>query len=167
MPNQGDRFVPSSENASERGASQVALVIGTQKGLFVARSSLARTRWRLEGPHLAGYEILHAGLDPRNSQTGYAAAAHPVWGAHLYRTGDAARTCTPLTRWLPQRRAYVSVLREAMDADGIEPCGLYFGTTNGQLFASRDGSEHWRVPARFLPRILSVRAAVVARDPDR
>ncbi|MEW5708086.1 MAG: hypothetical protein AB1830_04170 [Pseudomonadota bacterium] len=152
---------------SERGASHVALVIGTQKGLFVARSSLARARWRLEGPHLAGYEILHAWLDPRNSQTGYAAAAHPVWGAHLYRTGDAGRTCTPLTRWLPQSRAYVSVLREAMDADGIEPCGLYFGTTNGQLFASRDGSEHRRVPARFLPRILSVRAAVVARDPDR
>jgi hypothetical protein len=48
-----------------------------------------------------------------------------------------------------------------MTADGLDPGGVYFGTSSGHLFASRDGGEAWELIAGFLPRILSVQAAVI------
>lgn len=84
----------------------------------------------------------------------------PVEGRlRVYRSLDAGRSWTALDRGLPQSHVYVSVLREAMDADPLEPAGLYFGTSGGHLFASRDGGESWEILAAFLPRILSVKAA--------
>lgn len=82
----------------------------------------------------------------------------------VYRTRDAGAGWQPLTRGLPQANAYVSVLREAMATDGLDPCGVYFGTAGGQLFASRDGGESWEVVAAYLPRVLSVTAAVTMGD---
>lgn len=82
----------------------------------------------------------------------------------VYRSRDAGATWTALTRGLPQANAYVTILREAIDCDGLDPCGVYFGTSSGHLFASRDGGETWRVIAGFLPRILSVHAACPAND---
>lgn len=78
----------------------------------------------------------------------------------VYRTADAGATWRPLTSGLPQEHAYVSILRDAMANDTHEPVGVYFGTSSGQLFASRDGGEHWSLLAGFLPKILSVTAAV-------
>ncbi|WP_421621422.1 VPS10 domain-containing protein [Alkalilimnicola ehrlichii] len=77
----------------------------------------------------------------------------------VYRSRDGGRHWAPLTRGLPQRHAYVTVLREAMAQDSADPAGLYFGTSSGHLFASRDGGEHWETVAEFLPRVLSVQAA--------
>ena len=53
---------------------------------------------------------------------------------------------------------YVTVLREAIDTDTRTPCGVYFGTSGGQLFASADAGGSWRQVAGYLPRVLSVRA---------
>lgn len=78
----------------------------------------------------------------------------------LYETRDAGESWTPRTEGLPQRHAYVSVLREAMDTDGLSPCGVHFGTSTGHLFSSPDG-ERWNRVAGYLPRILSVSASVV------
>ncbi len=80
----------------------------------------------------------------------------------VYRSRNAGADWTPLTRGLPRKNAYVTVLREAIDADVLEPCGIYFGTSSGHVFASRDGGDSWEVIAQFLPRILSVKAAVLA-----
>ncbi|HUH13116.1 MAG TPA: hypothetical protein VMK65_08395 [Longimicrobiales bacterium] len=79
----------------------------------------------------------------------------------VYRTRDAGGSWVALKRGLPQEHAYVGVLREAMDADAMEPSGVYVGTSSGHLFASRNGGDSWQVVAGFLPRILSVTAAVV------
>jgi len=76
----------------------------------------------------------------------------------VYRSGDGGRNWRALSRGLPQAHAYVTVLREAMDVDGMPACGVYFGTTSGHLFASADQGEHWQCIAEFLPRILSVKA---------
>jgi photosystem II stability/assembly factor-like uncharacterized protein len=76
----------------------------------------------------------------------------------VYRTGDAGASWQPLTRGLPQEHAYVSVLRDAMDNDDLDPVGLYFGTSTGHLFASADRGESWTSVAGFLPKILSVTA---------
>lgn len=80
----------------------------------------------------------------------------------VYRSRSAGADWEPLTRGLPQENAYVTILREAMDTDGLDPCGVYFGTSGGHLFASRDGGESWEMIAGFLPKILSVNAATVA-----
>lgn len=79
----------------------------------------------------------------------------------VYRSRDAGATWESLERGLPQAHAYVQILREGMTTDTLDPCGVYFGTTSGHLFASRDGGESWEMIAGFLPKILSVTAAVV------
>ena len=79
----------------------------------------------------------------------------------VYRSRDAGATWQPLTHGLPQQNAYVSILREGMCADTLEPCGVYFGTSSGHLFASNDAGNSWSMIAGFLPRILSVTACVV------
>lgn len=79
----------------------------------------------------------------------------------VYRTRSGGRRWTALTRGLPQENVYVTVLREAMATDGLDPCGVYFGTSSGHLFASRDGGDSWELIAGFLPRVLSLEAAVL------
>lgn len=89
----------------------------------------------------------------------------PVGGRlRVYMTRDRGQTWQALTGGLPQEHVYVSVLREAMDVDALNPAGLYFGTSGGQLFVSRDMGANWTMPLTFLPRILSVKVALV---PDR
>ncbi len=79
----------------------------------------------------------------------------------VYRSRDAGTTWSPLTEGLPRENAYVTILREAIDVDSLDPLGIYFGTSSGHLFASRDGGDSWEIVAGFLPRILSVEAAVI------
>jgi hypothetical protein len=76
----------------------------------------------------------------------------------VYRSEDAGATWHSASRGLPEQHVYVTVLREAMDTDQGDPCGLYFGTSTGHLFASLDRGGQWELAAAFLPRILSVRA---------
>ncbi len=65
-------------------------------------------------------------------------------------------------RGLPRRHAHVSVLRQALTNDTLDPCGVYFGTQGGSLFASNDGGVSWSIIAQHLPGILSVTVAVVS-----
>ena len=77
----------------------------------------------------------------------------------VYRSRDGGGTWASVSDGLPQEHAYVTVLRDAMDTDDRQPCGVYLGTSTGHLFASRDGGARWQLVAAFLPRILSVAAA--------
>jgi photosystem II stability/assembly factor-like uncharacterized protein len=61
-----------------------------------------------------------------------------------------------LGKGLPQRNCYVNVLRDAMAVDSLESCGIYFGTTGGQVYASADGGDHWKAIAKHLPAVYSV-----------
>ncbi len=79
----------------------------------------------------------------------------------VWRTTDCGSTWTPLREGLPQSNAYLGVLREAMASDELDPFGLYFGTSTGQVFASPDEGAHWTRIADLLPPILSVETAVV------
>ncbi len=63
---------------------------------------------------------------------------------------------------LPAEQAWWTVKRQAMCADAGTPLGLYFGTTGGELWASRDEGERWRCIVRHLPEIYAVEAAAVA-----
>ena len=61
-----------------------------------------------------------------------------------------------LTQGLPQQNCYVNVLRDAMAVDTLDSCGIYFGTTGGQVYASPDGGDTWTSIAEHLPAVLSV-----------
>jgi hypothetical protein len=110
-----------------------------------------------------GYAL---GLDPHDPDTAFVI---PEQSSHMrttcdgrlrvYRTTDAGATWQPLTTGLPQQHAYVSVLRDAMDNDTLDPVGLYFGTSTGHLFASADRGDSWTLVAGFLPKILAVTVA--------
>lgn len=129
----------------------VELVVGTRKGLFMVRST-DRRDWYLEGPHIAGYEIQSAWLDPRRPARGYAAAHHPVWGIHVYRTDDGGRSWAPLPEvprhGMGEDASSIKTLWNLAPGAAAEPERLYAGIEPPGLFASADGGDHWTpVPA--------------------
>jgi len=76
----------------------------------------------------------------------------------VYRSRTGGNEWEALTRGLPQQDCYVNVLRDAMAADRLDRCGIYFGTTGGQVYASPDEGESWTALVRDLPAVLSVEA---------
>jgi photosystem II stability/assembly factor-like uncharacterized protein len=74
----------------------------------------------------------------------------------VYRTTDAGATWDRLTNGLPGPGNYQSVYREGMDTDGLDPEGVYVGTSNGLTYCSLDGGDHWQQLSGMLPPILSV-----------
>ena len=74
----------------------------------------------------------------------------------VYRNRTGGNEWEALTNGLPQRDCFVNVLREAMAVDSLDPCGVYFGTTGGQVYASADGGDNWVPIVRDLPAVLSV-----------
>lgn len=85
----------------------------------------------------------------------------PGAAAAVYRTTDYGQSWTALRQGLPQQGAYFGVLRQAMATDGMDPAGLYLGTSTGHLFASADEGESWAEIASYFPAISSVEAAVI------
>jgi hypothetical protein len=74
----------------------------------------------------------------------------------VYRSRTGGCEWEPLTNGLPQRDCYVNVLRDAMAVDSLDSCGVYFGTTGGQVYASADAGDSWAPIVRDLPAVLSV-----------
>jgi photosystem II stability/assembly factor-like uncharacterized protein len=74
----------------------------------------------------------------------------------VYRSKTGGNTWEALTKGLPQEHCYVNVLRDAMCVDGLDDCGIYFGTTGGQVYCSPDGGDNWQAIAEHLPSVYSV-----------
>jgi photosystem II stability/assembly factor-like uncharacterized protein len=74
----------------------------------------------------------------------------------VYRSRSGGNDWEPLTKGLPQKDCYVNVLREAMAVDSLDACGVYFGTTGGQVYASANAGDSWAPIVRDLPAVLSV-----------
>jgi len=74
----------------------------------------------------------------------------------VYRSRSGGNEWEALTRGLPQSDCYVNVLRDAMAVDKLDTCGIYFGTTGGQVYASADAGDNWAPIVRDLPAVLSV-----------
>ncbi len=126
-----------------------------------------------------GWESIEEGLP---SSFGFPAAAHPRDPDTLYlvplngdsagrympggqaavwRTRDGGRTWTDLRNGLPQKHAFLCVLRQALATDRLEPAGVYFGSNSGSLFASADEGDNWSLIAQHLPMVLSVETLVL------
>jgi hypothetical protein len=80
----------------------------------------------------------------------------PEGKLRVYRSRKGGNEWEALTKGLPQANCYVDVLREAMCVDTLDPCGIYFGTTGGQVYASADGGDSWNAIVHDLPSVLSV-----------
>lgn len=74
----------------------------------------------------------------------------------VYRSRTGGNEWEALTKGLPQKDCYVNVLRDAMAVDSLDSCGIYFGTTGGQVYASSDGGDSWNAIVHHLPAVLSV-----------
>ncbi len=80
----------------------------------------------------------------------------PEGKLRVYRSRAGGNEWEALTKGLPQQDCYVNVLRDAMAVDSLEPCGIYVGTTGGQVYASADSGDSWMPIVRDLPPVLSV-----------
>jgi photosystem II stability/assembly factor-like uncharacterized protein len=85
----------------------------------------------------------------------------PEGKLRVYRSKTGGNEWEPLTRGLPQSDCYVNVLRDAMCVDSLDPCGIYFGTTGGQVYGSADGGDTWSAIVRDLPGVLSVEVQAI------
>jgi photosystem II stability/assembly factor-like uncharacterized protein len=74
----------------------------------------------------------------------------------VYRSRTGGNDWEALTKGLPQENCYVNILRDAMSIDRLDSCGIYFGTTGGQVYASADSGDTWAPIVRDLPAVLSV-----------
>jgi hypothetical protein len=78
----------------------------------------------------------------------------------VYGTADGGKSWKRLAKGMPKAQAWWTVKRQAMTADGHDPVGLYFGTTSGEIWASRDEGAKWDCMARHLPEIYAVETAL-------
>jgi photosystem II stability/assembly factor-like uncharacterized protein len=79
----------------------------------------------------------------------------------VYRSKTGGNEWEPLTKGLPQANCYVDVLRDAMAVDTLDKCGIYFGTTGGQVYCSADAGDSWNPIVRDLPSVLSVEVQTI------
>lgn len=80
----------------------------------------------------------------------------PEGKLRVYRSRTGGNEWEALTNGLPQRDCYVNILRDAMAVDLLESCGIYFGTTGGQVYVSADSGDNWKAIVHDLPAVLSV-----------
>jgi photosystem II stability/assembly factor-like uncharacterized protein len=138
-------------------------VLFMQKHWDVMRSDDAGDSWREVSGNLPTDFGFPIGVHAHEPETIYVVPIKsdqqhfPLDGAlRVYRSRTGGNEWEALTNGLPQRDCYVNVLRDAMAVDTIDPCGIYFGTTGGQVYASSDAGDSWNPIVRDLPAVLSV-----------
>jgi photosystem II stability/assembly factor-like uncharacterized protein len=124
----------------------VVLLAGTKKALFVLRSDESRQRWTLEGPHLEGWSVYHAILDPRDSVL-HACTNHEVYGATVHRSRDLGKTWERAEKLgLPEESELKLERTWHVEPGHVdEPGTLWLGAAPGVLFRSDDGGATWEV----------------------
>ena len=88
---------------------------------------------------------------------------YPLEGKlRVYRSRTGGNEWEALSNGLPQQDCYVNVLRDAMAVDSLDSCGVYFGTTGGQVYVSPNAGDSWTAIVRDLPAVLSVEVQTLA-----
>jgi photosystem II stability/assembly factor-like uncharacterized protein len=138
------------------------LFMQLHQGGGVLRTDNAGDQWKeVKGnlPTDFGFPIE---VHPREPETLYVVPMNPNYRCppdgqlKVWRSRTGGNQWEPLTNGLPQENCYVNVLRDAMGADSLDKCGIYFGTTGGQVYASPDSGDSWKPIVRDLPAVLSV-----------
>jgi hypothetical protein len=143
-------------------------VLFMQKHWDVMRSDDAGESWREVSGNLPSDFGFPIGVHAHEPDTIYVVpiksdSEHfpPEGKLRVYRSRAGGGEWEALTRGLPQHDCYVNVLRDAMAVDTLDPCGIYFGTTGGQVYGSADGGDSWNPIVRDLPAVLSVEVQVL------
>ena len=135
-----------------------------QKHWDVLRTDNAGEQWNEVSGNLPtdfGFPIdvhcARTGNDLRRAHHERFAEHYPPDGKlRVYRSKTGGNEWEPLTKGLPQKDCYVNVLRDAMAVDQLDKCGIYFGTTGGQVYCSANGGNSWNAIVRDLPAVYSV-----------
>jgi photosystem II stability/assembly factor-like uncharacterized protein len=135
----------------------------------VYRSSNGGIQWEEITAGLPSQFGFPMGVHPRDPKTVWTIPLNgddkgrymPDASAAVWRSHDGGDSWIRSGDGLPQENAYMNVLREAMAVDRLDPAGVYFGTSNGQVFASSDEGRTWSVAVENLPPVWSVEAAVI------
>jgi len=140
-------------------------VLFMQKHWDVMRSDDGGDSWREISGNLPSDFGFPVAVHAHEPDTAYVlplksdAERYPCDGKlRVYRSRAGGEEWEGLTQGLPQRDCYVNVLRGAMSIDTLDECGVYFGTTGGQVYGSADGGDTWAPIVRDLPAVLSVEA---------
>jgi hypothetical protein len=138
-------------------------VIYMQKHWDVMRSDNGGKSWEEVSGNLPSDFGFPIEVHPHESDTVYVVpitsdSEHfpPDGRLRVYRSRTGGGEWQELTKGLPQQHCYVNVLRDAMSVDSLEPAGVYFGTTGGQVYASADSGDSWNPIVRDLPSVLSI-----------
>jgi hypothetical protein len=138
-------------------------VLLMQKHWDVMRSDDAGESWREVSGNLPSDFGFPIDIHPHEPDTTYVVpiksdSEHfpPDGKLRVYRSRTGGQEWEALTKGLPQQDCYVNVLRDAMSVDWLDPCGVYFGTTGGQVYASANAGDTWGPIVRDLPAVLSV-----------
>jgi photosystem II stability/assembly factor-like uncharacterized protein len=138
-------------------------VLFMQKHWDVMRSDDAGESWHEISGNLPSDFGFPIAVHPHEPDTAYVVPIEsdsqhfpPDGRLRVYRSRAGGNEWEPLTQGLPQSNCYVNVLRDAMAVDSLDPCGVYFGTTGGQVYASADAGDSWAPIVRDLPAVLSV-----------
>ncbi len=144
-------------------------VLFMQKHWDIMRSDDAGDSWREVSGNLPtdfGFPIQ---VHPHEPETIYVVpiksdSEHypPEGKLRVYRSRTGGNEWEALTKGLPQKDCYVNILRDAMAADSLDPGGIYFGTTGGQVYGSADSGDNWTPIVRDLPAVLSVEVQTLA-----
>ena len=81
----------------------------------------------------------------------------------MYRSKTGGGDWQALTKGLPQKDCYVNILRDAMSSDTLDSCGIYFGTTGGQVYVSANSGNSWEAIVHDLPGVLSVEVQTLSK----
>jgi photosystem II stability/assembly factor-like uncharacterized protein len=134
-----------------------------QKHWDVMRSDNAGDRWHEVSGNLPSDFGFVIDVHAHEPETIYVApiksdSEHfvPDGKLRVYRSRSGGNEWEPLTKGLPQSDCYVNILRDAMAVDSLDSCGVYFGTTGGQVYASSSAGDSWAPIVRDLPAVLSV-----------
>jgi len=162
-------FMPEPEAEVGHCVHRIAMhpsrpnVLFMQKHWDVMRSDDGGDSWREVSGNLPSDFGFPIGIHTHEPETVYVVpiksdSEHypPEGKLRVYRSRTGGNEWEALTTGLPQQDCYVNVLRDAMAVDTLEECGIYFGTTGGQVYASADAGDSWAPIVRDLPAVLSV-----------
>ena len=144
-------------------------VLFMQKHWDVMRSDDAGEQWHEVSGNLPTDFGFAIDVNSNNPETVYVVPIKsdgehfvPEGRLRVYRSKSGGNEWEALTKGLPQSNCYVNVLRDAMAVDKMDPCGVYFGTSGGQVYASNDNGDSWTAIVHDLPGVLSVEVQTLA-----
>jgi BNR/Asp-box repeat len=167
LPDQDAEIGHCVHRIAQHGAQ--ANVLFMQKHWDVMRSDDAGDNWREVSGNLPTDFGFVIDVNTNEPETLYVVPIksdsehYPLKGRlRVYRSRTGGNEWEALTKGLPQRNCFVNVLRDSMTVDKLDPCGVYFGTTGGQVYGSANGGDSWKAIVHDLPRVLSVEAQTLA-----